>query len=745
MCSDMVSSSEVSSINDLKVLKYGIYSCSSFLPSFSPENILEDNNADQGSRWSSETNNPPQFIMLKLEKMAIVKSITFGKYEKTHVCNLKKFKIYGGITDNTQIELLDSGLNNDSMPETFVLRHTLGDYPFPCRYIKIVPLQSWGATFNFSIWFVELKGLDDFNEIEKAIDWFHSYREREVVRLCMKHFRLLNYQNVFNELKNITQVKLEDPLLSELFDTLVLKGDFDASELFIENAITDGYLNSYITKQEYHPSWKMVKNDETRPGMRGGHQMVIDSLSETIFLFGGWDGHQDLSDLWSYHIPSNKWKLLSSDVEAEGGPSPRSCHKMVCNPQRREIFVLGRYLNGLYRTAYNLKSDFYVYNIESNRWTLISENTSLVGGPSLIFDHQMCMDVAKSTIYVFGGRILTPTTCCSSAEERSPNDLGPPPQEPQFSGLYSYHILTNTWKCLSERNENQDVNSNMLLKPRIGHCMLFHPQYRKLYIFNGQHNKEHLTDFLSYNVDTEHVEMISDFIKQDVSELPPLGYAQRASIDSDLDEIYVLSGLSKDKERREEDRAQNSFWVYSLKKYKWTCVYKNENVGEQYWSRMQYIEPCPRYAHQMVYDEKKKMHFLFGGNPGRMCLPKVRLDDFWSLQLCRTSHQEMLQRCKLLIRKCRFQELIQTDKLQALEFLQSGFSHLIGSNLEQEEQIQSMASLLFSEKQSKSGKQSLEDDKHKHVNRCELFEKLSSFFPESMTQPKKDLVDMIPL
>lgn len=64
---------------------------------------------------------------------------------------------------------------------------------------------------------------------------------------------------------------------------------------------------------------------------------------------------------------------------------------------------------------------------------------------------------------------------CSSAEERPANDIGPPPQEPQFSGLYSYHILTNTWKCLSERNEGgQDGNSNALLKPRVGHCMLFH-------------------------------------------------------------------------------------------------------------------------------------------------------------------------------------------------------------------------------------------------------------------------------
>lgn len=60
------------------------------------------------------------------------------------------------------------------MPETFILRHTLGGYSFPCRYIKIVPLQSWGATFNFSIWFVELKGSDEYTEVEKAIDWFHS-------------------------------------------------------------------------------------------------------------------------------------------------------------------------------------------------------------------------------------------------------------------------------------------------------------------------------------------------------------------------------------------------------------------------------------------------------------------------------------------------------------------------------------------------------------------------------------------
>lgn len=48
-----------------------------------------------------------QYLVLKLERPAIVETITFGKYEKTHVCNLKKFKVFGGPTDDHMIELLE--------------------------------------------------------------------------------------------------------------------------------------------------------------------------------------------------------------------------------------------------------------------------------------------------------------------------------------------------------------------------------------------------------------------------------------------------------------------------------------------------------------------------------------------------------------------------------------------------------------------------------------------------------------
>lgn len=60
---------------------------------------------------------------------------------------------------------------------------------------------------------------------------------------------------------------------------------------------------------------------ELAPGMRGGHQMVLDSAGRTIYLFGGWDGTRDLSDFWQYDLMKRKWRLISADTEEEvSGP-----------------------------------------------------------------------------------------------------------------------------------------------------------------------------------------------------------------------------------------------------------------------------------------------------------------------------------------------------------------------------------------------------------------------------------------
>lgn len=40
-------------------------------------------------------------------------------------------------------------------------------------------------------------------------------------------------------------------------------------------------------------------------------------LLETVYLFGGWDGTQDLADFWAYSVKENQWTCISRDTEKE--------------------------------------------------------------------------------------------------------------------------------------------------------------------------------------------------------------------------------------------------------------------------------------------------------------------------------------------------------------------------------------------------------------------------------------------
>ncbi|KAK0090010.1 hypothetical protein PV325_004143 [Microctonus aethiopoides] len=739
-----------------KVLEYKIYKCSSTSLAYLPENILVDKPQDQTSRWSSDHDHHPQYLALKLRQPAIIKTITFGKYEKTHVCNMKKFKIFAGMEYENMTEILRGGLKNDTIAETFEIKYRVGTDKifYPVRYIKIMPIQSWGPNFNFTIWYVRLMGNDDPAIVGPCINWMNQYIHNEILRLCMKHFRRLEHPKIVQTLGQVANIKLEDQRLSILYNILVNNGDYLEAENFLTNTMSSELLNDYINSQPYRAEWTKVICDDPKPGMRGGHQMVIDSAGETLYLFGGWGGHQDLSDLWSYNIKTGKWSLICKDTEKVGGPGTRSCHKMCLDPVRRQLFILGRYLDPQYRTVENLKSSFYVYDIESNKWTQISEDTSAVGGPKLIFDHQMCIDIKSRMIYVFGGRILGPST--SSIEDQN---MSISPIEPVFSGLYSYHVPTNTWKLLACDIARSNLPDDPVIRSRVGHSMLFHPVDRKLYIFAGQRNKEYLNDFFTYQVDTNKIEQIniSDFENNNPNDIPAAGYTQRATIDPTLSEIYVLSGMNKNKDKH-DDNVKNSFWVYRIKKNLWTCIHRNENISEKYWNKMQDSEPCPRFAHQLVYDSVEKVHYLFGGNPGRSWLPKLRLDDFWKLHLCRPTHKQILQKCKLLIRKYKFKELALSSTIEALEYLQKDVSEIIDHNdRNQTKDFQLLASDLFGETYSSSYIDRVSNESSSssidsntmmhdlHERRTELFDKLMEFYPERLTQPRANLIDLLPL
>ena len=609
------------------------------------------------------------------------------------------------------------------------------------RYLKICPILAWGTNFNFSIWHVKLTGMDDAALVQEYMQASAQHREQEAIRICLKFLRQRDMQDVVSVLSKYSRRPIEDGRLTRLFASLVDECDFDACEQIMVAAAEEGLFEEHVLDGEYVPRWQRLDRGDgaALPGKRGGHQMTMDHAARKIYLFGGWDGRRDLDDLWVYDLESGEWTLLAQHTSECGGPSARSCHKVCLDHQRGRLYTLGQYLDPESREDQPLVSDFFYYDIAEDKWVRLDEDTVASGGPALVYDHQLCMDAENQVIYCFGGRSIAPNNSESS-----------------FSGLYRYDVAAGTWQILFDDDMRRGSGS-VTLKSRIGHSMLFHPRLRKLFVLAGQRGKEYLSDFYAVDVDTLQVTELS----RDCSKLggPGAGFTQRATIDVDQDEIFVFSGLMRERHAALET-TKNSFWVYSMRRDRWRRVYHNENLSRSYWQAMELVEPCPRFAHQLVYDRVERRHFLFGGNPGEQTMPRERLGDFWKFDLRRCDAEAVLRHARFLIRKQKFAELCRSAAASAcgggvtaktaLEYLQNDVAAVVDeSNEAQCAEFRAMPARIFirdallPETDAAHGDAPAGSEAAARRSRMALFDRLSLLFPAAMRQPNASLIDVI--
>lgn len=758
------------------LLSYRIADYSSYSAAYRPELVLEDHPTDQASRWSSASNDQHQYLTLELTSPAIPLTITFGKFHKNHVCNLREFRVElsplltsstpGSMIVNsnpTWVEVLQSGLRNDSEPECFPLVYPSPGSPFPVHQIKIHPLAAWGNSFNYSIWYVEVRGIRDPTIITEAARRLQERLWSESWRLCLKFLReqsIIRAQ--YEQIAEIIPVRLEAPLVNQLYYQIIERGNLAAAEQLLQEAhqadpeLFTEYLTDHVV---YEPQWTRLdssslnngnENDDAegeRPGVRGGHQMAWDPVGMSLYLLGGWDGHRDLADFWRYDVNDARWTLLSDDTRKEGGPGPRSCHKMILHSGRRRLYVLGRYVDTETRNGGGVanangggtifQSDFFYYDLEQHTWTLVAGDTSRIGGPGLVYDHQMALDEERDVIYVFGGRLLGPsngigsipsvhggiitvggggnamttgnnnnsaittTTTTSTTTTTTTNTTAtnnPPPMsgEATYGGLYAYCIRTDRWRLI--RHDGQSgLCGTPIFKSRIGHSMIFNPRSRHLYIYAGQRHKDYLCDFYVYDVDRDQVvEMIKDTGRVGG---PEAGFTQRSTLDGQRQELFIFSGLMREKaptlgqgggggsgsggggatatttittpsSNLGAEMARNSLWLYQISKRRWTRIHSRHTCYNRQPNTLtnisrfngnqngEILEPCPRFAHQLVYDPEGGIHYLFGGNPGEVGNPRRRLSDFWQLRLIRPlNNGDVVRRAAFALRKQQFYEL----------------------------------------------------------------------------------------
>ncbi|KAI6021604.1 Muskelin N-terminus-domain-containing protein [Pisolithus microcarpus] len=652
-----ISASSSSTRLPTEVVSYTIASCSEHSGNYVADNIKVDRPLDQASRWSGAQQAPSmkQWILLRLDTLAVVKSITFGKFHKKHPCNMKEFKVYVGLHPDHMVQVLHTCLKDDAVPESFAIPETnKTGLRFPSRFVKILPLSAHGQSFHVSIWHVSVTGIVEPAYVEAVRARYDEYRETVIARHILKHLRQRRMLMPYMSILARTRLELEHPLVTALHSSLVLQGDFPSAELVLSQMASANLFDDYLRSCQPRARWTRLHGanaDGDAPGPRGGHAMALDASRGVIYLLGGWDGRKSLDDLWAYNIGAERWEILCrSTAKEKNGPGPRSCHKMVCDSKTGCLYVLGRLGDDIGKISSSRSpseegreqartqtgdrnpndqqgmsfcSEFYRYHtrgLDGGKWDLLSFDTATSGGPQLIFDHQMVMDSETQTIYVSGGRVVN-------------GDW----DSPKYSAFYSYDVRSSKWKLLQPISASGPSSVQSPISQRSGHSMVFDPLTHTLFVFAGQKDERYLSDMCAYDTESNTVtELFSNFSSVGG---PDACFTQRAVIDPTLKEIYVFCGLSRSQQTEALTvlKADAPNWVYRYTYPNipgtWTQILPEPlrkdidhsktdtesmlNYGEgEYGAEWDDDIPRPRYAHQVVYDEKTGKAFLHGGNAG---------------------------------------------------------------------------------------------------------------------------------
>ncbi|KAF9264171.1 hypothetical protein L218DRAFT_979773 [Marasmius fiardii PR-910] len=664
-----------------------VYSIDSSAPPsgrYVAENILVDSPTDQSSRWSASVHNDSnQWITLRLNTLSI--------FHKSHPCNMKDFKIYLGLSREKMVEVLHASLKNDNIPESFSLRY-IDDSGlcFPTLYLKIVPLSAHGASFNSSIWYISITGIADEGSIQRVKQAYDQYQETQALRHLLKHLRQRRLLSPYQSILERAGIQVEHPLVSQLHSSIVIRGDWANAERLLNELSDAGLFEKHLQSHTSRAVWRRLHDtvedsNDSVPPPRGGHAMCIDHRSSLIYVFGGFNGQQCLDDLWVYDIGKGTWRVLDASTSPKpNAPGPRSCHKMVYDSRSNSLYVLGKLpesdeskskQNGTATVSGDRagpsrtnKSEFYRYDIEGNTWEQLTDPAS-VGGPPLIFDHQMVIDSDRRMIYVSGGRV-------GEGEWLSNNT--------KYSGMYSYNLQHKKWLLLQHLEPG--VHSTVIIPPRFGHSMVLEPTSQTLFLFAGQHGEKFLSDLYAYDINTSTAKELSSNVTACGGPEPSL--MQRAVINPKAQEIYVFNGLT-----RASASASLTYlppnspcWVYRYRDRpgKWLRVLHGVTGDVSSEDEI----PVSRFVQEAVYDPTTSKIYIHGGNAGTSSpLEQVlegvngkeidgleemkRLGDFWEMRLQRSSSSDVIRRATFLIRQQRFKEMCEeSPAVRALTFLQ---------------------------------------------------------------------------
>jgi hypothetical protein len=318
------------------------------------------------------------------------------------------------------------------------------------------------------------------------------------------------------------------------------------------------------------------------PAARKYHEMVYDSESDKIILYGGFTAAGDPNswefDTWTYDYNNNIWTKLNT----EGKPYSCLMYSFAYDTESDVIISYG----GI-RKDHVGSNQTWIFNYNQNKWTKQEPSSS----PNYRYSHQLVYDSESDVVILFGGR--------------TSKDYNPYGIETYYNDTWAYDYNFNTW-----------TNMTPAFNPvgRYMHAMTYDSESDRVIVFGGAEltaeifiteDQPYLDEIWAYDYNSNTWENLT------TSEGPDARIESSIVYDSESDRCILVGGWHHMYEGKYGDET----WAYDYNANSWDQM---DLEGNGPW----------RYDPHLAYDSESDRVIMFGGTPNTSIFDDT--DETWA-------------------------------------------------------------------------------------------------------------------